>query len=235
MADDTKTELDGSALLERWGRPALPFLVLGAALTLGVIRGPGAGVLGLAAGILVLAISSLWGSLRVLVGEAPLTLDAAVAIGAAMQEDEQKRAILRALKDLEIEHGLGKITDEDFRELSGRYRADAKRILRDIDERMEPARKKAEELVASHLAGTDLADAPAPRKKRSKRARLEEEASGPRSSREAHTPAESPVAKQSSSPPPAGARTCASCELSNDVDAVFCKKCGARLQADASE
>ena len=133
-------------------RPFLPVAVLAAAALLAWLRGPGAGVLVVAGGALVFAISALWTSLRTLVGDAPVDLESAVAIGAATTEDEKKRRILQALKDLEIEHKLGKVSDDDFRVLSGEYRAEAKRILRALDEKLAPARDRAEKLAAARMA-----------------------------------------------------------------------------------
>ena len=141
-------------------RPYMPIGVLASASLFAWLRGPGAGVLVVAGGALVFAISALWSSLRTLVGEAPVDLEAAVAIGAATAEDEKKRRILQALKDLEIEHKLGKVSAEDFAMLSAQYRAEAKRILRDIDEKIAPARALAEKLVANRLAKADGPDEP---------------------------------------------------------------------------
>lgn len=166
---------DRVAELVARSRPFLPLAVIGAAGALGWLRGPGAAVLVLAGAALVLAIAWLWTSLRVLIGDAPVDIDAAVALASASEEDEQKRRILQSLKDLEAEHRLGKVTDEDFRVMSARQREEAKRILRAIDERLAPARKRAEEMLADRLAGDDEEDAPPsepppPKKKTKKKA-----------------------------------------------------------------
>ncbi len=119
-------------------------------------------VLVLAAGALVSVIAIFWASLRTLVGETPLSGADAYALGAPRAEEEQKRAVLRALKDLEFEHSVGKISEEDYEALVARYRADAKRLLRVIDEHADPARRKVEDLVAARLFREGLADPPAP-------------------------------------------------------------------------
>src|SRR5581483_6717275 len=64
---------------------------------------------------------------------------------------ERKRRVLRALKDLEHEHSVGKIDDEDFERLSEQYRTEAKEVLRQIDEDVEPRRDKAESIVREYL------------------------------------------------------------------------------------
>ena len=64
---------------------------------------------------------------------------------------EEKRRVLRALKDLEQEHSLGKIDDRDYAELEAEYRARAKKVIREMDDALGPYRAKAEALVKTHL------------------------------------------------------------------------------------
>jgi len=153
-------------------RPFLPFVVLLGAALLGFLRGPGAALLTLASGVLILAISMLWGSLRVLVGDAPVDpalLVRGMVVGAPSAEDEQKRAVLRALKDLDLQHSLGQLTEEDYEELRGQYRREATRLLRHMDEVLAPARKKAEALIEAHLAAGPAPDEKPRGKKRKRR------------------------------------------------------------------
>jgi len=148
MAEASDSPLD--AFLER--SPVLaPAAVFVGAGVLGFVRGPGAAVLALAAGALLGAIAGLWGSLRILAGDAPLSLHEAIDLGAPSEMQERKQKILLALKDLQREHSLGKISDEDFKDLSARYRAEAKQLLREMDEDLAPARAKAEALLAARL------------------------------------------------------------------------------------
>jgi hypothetical protein len=138
-----------------------PAAVLVGAAALGLLRGPGAAVLALAGGALLGAIAALWNSLRVIAGDAPLTLHEAIDLGAPSELQERKQKILLALKDLQREHALGKISEYDYKDLSARYRAEAKQLLREMDEDLAPARKKAEALLAARLAGeTPAADEP---------------------------------------------------------------------------
>jgi tetratricopeptide (TPR) repeat protein len=46
---------------------------------------------------------------------------------------ERKRQLLRALRELEFEHGTGHVGDEDYAELRARYEAEAAEVLRELD------------------------------------------------------------------------------------------------------
>jgi hypothetical protein len=50
---------------------------------------------------------------------------------AALERD--KLLALRAIKELEFDRAMGKLSDEDFREMSGRLRAKAARLMRQLD------------------------------------------------------------------------------------------------------
>ena len=126
-------------------------VVVVVALVVGFIFGPAMSVLVLAVGALIAAIATLWQSIRALFGETPLSREDAFAIGAPSAEEEQKRAVLRAIKDLEFEHSVGKISREDYQVLVSRYRAEAKRLLRQIDDQASPERERVERMVAAHL------------------------------------------------------------------------------------
>jgi ribosomal protein L40E len=108
-------------------------------------------ILLLAGGALVAVIAVFWASLRTLFGETPLSGADAYAIGAPRAEEEQKQAVLRALKDIEFERSVGKISEEDYQVLVARYRAEAKRLLRMLDADAQPRRKQVESLVEDHL------------------------------------------------------------------------------------
>jgi hypothetical protein len=182
-----------------------------AALVAGATTGLGPALLILAGGMLLGAVLLLWSSLGRLTGESPLTLEEAIGLGAPSPEEERKRSILRALKDLEFERSVGKLSEEDFAELSTRYRTEAKALLRSLEAELAPRRQKAEVKLRARLEKEGILEAarssaPAPR-----------------------TPTETPV---SASPPtPPIPRSCSSCQTANDADARFCKRCGATLEA----
>jgi hypothetical protein len=205
-AENIERSLAGKA---SWG---LPVATVAGAAVVGVVFGVGPGILVLAAGGLVGVITLLWASLRTLGGDAPLAeglVEAAATRETGSDVAERKRRVLRALKDLELEHSVGKIDDEDYAEISGRYREQAKGILREMDVQVEPMRPKAEALVRAHLAKRGLVN-------------------GKPEDRAGKAPEGEPV--EANSPATAGARrVCARCDTSNEPDAAFCKKCRGRL------
>jgi hypothetical protein len=100
--------------------------------------------------------------------------------------EREKALTLRAIKDLEFDHAMGKLSDSDWREMSDRLRARAAGLMRQLDAGLG-YRSEIERDLEKRLKSTD---------------RL-------------------PAAK------PTG--TCAVCATVNDVDARFCKHCGAAL------
>lgn len=145
------------AELPAWSRWLAPLVGLGAAIGGGVLYGPPGVVLVLAGVALVSVIALFWQSLRTLLGETPLSGADAYALGAPRTEEEQKRSVLRALKDLEFERAVGKISDDDYKQLVVHYRKEAKRLLRVIDEQNAPQRARAAAIAAERLAQLGLA------------------------------------------------------------------------------
>jgi hypothetical protein len=117
---------------------------------------------------------------------------------------EEKRRVLRSIKDLEAEHALGKIDEADYEALSMQYRDQAKALMREMDDSTAPAMAEAEKLAAEYLAAQGLG---------AKHADEVEEGG------EITAPAR---------------MACASCGVSNEPDAAFCKKCGATIGARES-
>jgi len=153
--------------LSEQARWAYPLSVVVAASVLGHFFGLGLGLLIVAGGALGGSIWLIWSSLQGLGGDAPITLEEAISLGAPSAEEEQKRAVLRALKDLEYERAVGKISDEDYATLADHYRAEAKRLLRVVDKDLGPERERAERILAERLAavGTERKDGPKARKR----------------------------------------------------------------------
>jgi hypothetical protein len=145
------------AELPVWVRGAVPLVALGVAITAGKLYGPPGVVLVLAGVALVSVIGLFWQSLRTLLGETPLSGADAYALGAPRTEEEQKRNVLRALKDLEFERAVGKISDDDYKQLVTHYRKEAKRLLRVIDEQNAPQRARAARIADERLAKLGLA------------------------------------------------------------------------------
>jgi hypothetical protein len=194
--------------LARFMSIALPLGGLVAAVAVGVFAGVGSALLVVAAAALLGTIALLWASVRTLSGDAPLALDLEAVTVRKLGVDalsEQKRRVLRALKDLESERAIGKIEEADYDVLVARYRDEAKTVMREMDLQVEPLRDEAEKLARSFL------------KKRG----LEPEGTAPAT-------AERPAASD-------GRVACRKCKTSNEPDAAFCKKCGGSLAATKDE
>ena len=110
-----------------------------------------------------------------------------------------KALVLRALKDLEFDRSMGKVSQRDFDEMSARLRARALILMKQLDEDGSGYRTIIERELSDRLAGRATAGAVSP------------------------TPPEATVA---AAPPVAG--LCA-CGTGNDADALFCKRCGSKL------
>jgi hypothetical protein len=129
-----------------------PLSVIVLAAVLGHFFGLGLSLLIVAGGSLGGSIWLIWSSLQGLGSDAPITLEEALSLGAPSAEEEQKRSVLRALKDLEYERAVGKISDEDYEALAEHYRGEAKRLLRAVDRDLSPERERAERILAERLA-----------------------------------------------------------------------------------
>lgn len=109
--------------------------------------------------------------------------------------EREKMLALRAIKELEFDRAMGKVSETDFQEMSTRLRTRASRIMRQLDagaDYREQIERDLEKRISSAKPSADRGNAKA----------------GERGS--------------------AKAVVCA-CGTSNDVDAKFCKACGARL------
>ena len=164
---------------------------------------------------------ALWSSVQALAGESELTFEEAFGLGARSAEDEQKRAVLRALKDLEYERSVGKISEDDYHEYAARYRAEAKRLIQGLEENLAEGRKQVEAELERRLAKKA---AKAPEKADADAAESDEPEleSGPTSA---------PSEPKQSAP---ASRDCPACQVKNELDARFCKACG-KSMAPAEE
>ena len=116
---------------------------------------------------------------------------------AALEHD--KLLALRAIKELEFDRAMGKLSDEDFKEMSGRLRAKAARLMRQLDAGIG-YRDQIERDLAKKIADAR-----------------------PKPSHSIEHVGEDRSATISAE------RVCASCSATNDDDARFCKNCGAKL------
>ena len=159
-----------------------------------------AAVVGLAAlrTFLPLTGSLLWESTDIIGGRTRAALE------------REKTLVLRSLKELEFDRGMGKVSDRDYAEMSARLRARAARLIRQLDAgslyREQIEREVEQRLGRAGIATRDQADT-------------------------AQDAANSEAAVERV--PPGAPAVCAACNTRNDVDARFCKSCGKPLVTTA--
>jgi hypothetical protein len=141
----------GAANTPRALAPLLAVVFLVSTVVVGTMFGLPLFILIVAASTLLGAIALLWASVQNLTGDAPMTLDEALSLAAPTAEEERKRAVLRALKDLEYERSVGKLSEQDYDALSRRYREEARQLLRTIDEARGSHHERLERLVEGRL------------------------------------------------------------------------------------
>ena len=145
---------------------------------------------------------------------APLALDDALPaepIGDRLRADleREKTLVLRSIKELEFDHAMGKLSQQDFDEMTGRLRARAIGIMKQIDG--GGYRTIIERDLAARLRSAsrpDLQVGPA--------------VSAPPTTKPQQAEANAPDLKVG----PTGVCVCG---IPHDADAKFCKACGARV------
>jgi hypothetical protein len=133
----------------------LALSVIGAG-ALGLLFGIPALLLGLAAGTLSLVIVLMWGSLQQMEESDEMEFEQALSYAAPSVEEEQKRALLRTLKDLEYELSVGKISRDDYDQIYAEVAEKAKRMIALTDEAMKARISAAEARVSARLDTPDL-------------------------------------------------------------------------------
>ncbi|MGH9238381.1 MAG: hypothetical protein ACRD3G_10120 [Vicinamibacterales bacterium] len=123
--------------------------------------------------------------------------------------EREKTLVLRSIKELEFDRGMGKVSEKDFAEMSARLRARAARLMRQLDAG-SLYREQIEKEVAKRLEKTASSD-------------VGRTLSGPPSAPDPPSPTGFGAARSTIA--------CASCAATNDVDAKFCKNCGGRLES----
>ena len=124
--------------------------------------------------------------------------------------EREKLLTLRSIKELEFDRAMGRLSDEDWNEMSGRLRARAARLMRQLDAGAG-LREQIEKDLAKRMEGNA----------RLKPSRSED--SHPRSGNINDRSAKAFAERDE--------RVCASCDTANEADARFCKSCGQPLVA----
>lgn len=119
--------------------------------------------------------------------------------------EREKTLVLRSIKELEFDRAMGKVSSKDFDEMGGRLRARAMNLMKQLDAGGSGYREAIERELSERLRRVDSPDTTTAGSGRA--------LDGP-----GRTAAKDAVA-----------RTCASCETSNDPDAMYCKRCGMAL------
>jgi hypothetical protein len=156
----------------------------------------------------------------------PAADEVAVASGKRKKElEREKQALLKALKELEFDYQMGKVSEADYQEIGGNYRARAVRVLRQLD-------LNAGETDYKQLVERDLANRLMARGADEKPAAAPEKAAAKTTAKDTEKAVEKSVEKAAEKP---ARPKCAACSTENDTDAEFCKKCGARLVVSGAE
>jgi hypothetical protein len=124
--------------------------------------------------------------------------------GRTRELEREKQLVLKAIKEIELDHQMRKIADADYRDMIGRYRARAMRLISELE-----AGDNYKQLIEREL-------------KDRLHALAESGAAAPAVLPAAKAP-EAVVEKTVS------AVACPKCATANDDDAQFCKSCGVRL------
>ena len=118
--------------------------------------------------------------------------------------EREKTLVLRSIKDLEFDRAMAKVSEKDFAEMSARLRGRAARLIGQLDASTGYRDEIDKEIARRVGAGS---------KKR-----------GP-----AYAKSEGVESEVGRVVGPA-AHTCPACSRNNDLDARFCKHCGANLE-----
>ena len=127
--------------------------------------------------------------------------------------ERDKVLVLRAIRDLEFDCAMKKVSDKDFADMNARLRARAAGILKQLD-RGTGYRDEIERELARRVGGTAAANRVPAYERRDAATKV--------------APYEN--ADALAGPNVSSGRTC-TCGTVNDVDARFCKACGNKLQA----
>lgn len=203
MSDARPTTENTFKELPRWTPWAVFALVIGIAVVLTVRNGLGAALIVLAGSSLVLCIWLAFRAVQTVTEPDDLSLLVELPPTPAQA---RKQTALRALKDLDFEKAIGNLNEADFADLERRYREEAKRAMREVDEERAELRARAEKLASQAL---DEEPEPSP------------------------DPTPTPAAAPASIRAREKTATCTECDTKNEPDARFCKQCGAKMEVSS--
>lgn len=202
-------------------------VVAGAALLSGArFTSATMGLLG-ATGALLLCLRALYRLAGALTRPAIETvLDQESLLGVSSQRElrEEKRRLLRAINELTFDHEMGKLSAADYEAVKERYQLQAVEVMRALegDGDLHPD-------LAAELRKLESGKSEGPEGEES---RAKAAASGEAATEDAgaHAGEGSGAPEPASTPAAVVDRVCAACDTRNDVDARFCKQCGAAME-----
>jgi hypothetical protein len=160
---------------------------------------------------LILGAAALWRMIDPLTrGDRPAVTETR-APHRTRELEREKQAVLKAIKEIELDYQMRKISEVDYREMVERYRARALRVMGDLavgdDYRALIERELKDRLAvrAAMAAGAVAKDS------------------------QTTAAADADVA-----PRPSSTNACA-CGAPNDADARYCKRCGQKLTSSTSQ
>jgi hypothetical protein len=133
--------------------------------------------------------------------------------------EREKTIVLRAIKELEFDRAMRKVSEGDYAEMGGRLRARAVRLIRQLDAGSASYRDLIERELNARLGVPDSGAG-------NGRANATGLKPGDATGVAAAAPGGPPGFSQAAS-------SCAACAAVNDADARFCKACGAKLGVPA--
>ena len=143
--------------------------------------------------------------------------------------EREKLLTLRSIKELEFDRAMGRLSDEDWNEMSGRLRARAARLMRQLDAGAG-YRDQIEKDLAKRIGEGDARLKPPRDEAGDREARSAKPESGSaKAPADRHQRSDSAERGDDRGATALAERMCASCETTNDSDAKFCKQCGAAL------
>jgi hypothetical protein len=122
--------------------------------------GPPLVMLGLGGLALVLSAQALYRMLDPLLHVGPDRVDAPQAPIHLRELERDKQAVLKAIREIELDYQMRKIAEPDYREMLQRYRTRAMRIIRELDAG-DNYRAFIEDELKARLAVMGTASAPA--------------------------------------------------------------------------
>ena len=133
-------------------------VLVGLRLAVGVELDSPTLALALACVVMIWALRAMWGIVVALSRPSVEAMIVEAELGAELSSRaelrDEKRRVLRAIKELEFDHAMGKLSDEDYEDVGNRYRLRAIEVMRALDERDE-----LHPQLLAHLSSIGVAEA----------------------------------------------------------------------------